>query len=72
MISGIRLSIWVVFKLLAHGIPFMMWVQRMSVGVALVAKIEIIAIFAIVAEATDLLCLGMSIFVEKKRRTRLT
>jgi hypothetical protein len=49
------MSIWLVFKLLAHGIPFVVWVQHMSVGVALVAKIEIPAFSALVAEAADFL-----------------
>jgi hypothetical protein len=55
LVSGFGLSIWLVFKLLAHGIPFVMWVQHMSVGIALVAKIEIPAISALVAEAADFL-----------------
>jgi hypothetical protein len=55
LVSGFGLSIWLVFKLLAHGIPFVMWVQQKSVGIALVAKIEIPAISALVAEAADFL-----------------
>ena len=55
LVSGFGMSIWLVFKLLAHGIPFVMWVQQKSVGIALVAKIEIPAFSALVAEAADFL-----------------